>query len=81
MKDNILGRNLTYLRKNAGFTRDKMAELLETSKFTYRKWEYGENEPNVDTLIKLGRIFNVSIDELVGNSKDGMQLALLEEKQ
>lgn len=69
LEGNILGENLTRLRKYREFTRDKVTEITEIPKFTYRSWEYGRYEPNVDQLIILSKLYNVSIDELVGNVK------------
>lgn len=69
MEGNILGNNLTKIRKFKDYTRDKVAEITGIPKFTYRSWEYGRYEPNAEQLIVLSRSFNVSIDELVGNVK------------
>ena len=37
---------------------------------TYQRYEYGEREPNMTTLIALADYFNVSLDYLVGRSDD-----------
>lgn len=31
----------------------------------YANWEQGRTEPNVDMLRKLGKLFSVSIDDLI----------------
>lgn len=65
-----MSQKIKELRKNEGFTRDDMAEILEISKFTYRNWELLEGIPSIEALIKLSNIFGVSIDEIVGNEAD-----------
>lgn len=45
-------------------TQQQMAEKLETSQQNYQRYESGQIEPNIATLIALSRIFDVSIDEL-----------------
>lgn len=46
-----------------------MSEQLEVSKFTYRAWEQGKNEPSIKHLLKLSDMFRISIDYLVGNDE------------
>ncbi len=55
---------LKELRIEAGLTQRQMAEKLETSQQNYQRYESGQIEPNIATLIALSRIFDVSIDEL-----------------
>ncbi len=55
---------LKELRTEAGLTQQQMAEKLETSQQNYQRYESGQIEPNIATLIALSRIFDVSIDEL-----------------
>ena len=44
-----------------------VADKLELSSHgVYANWEYGRNEPNVATLVSIAKLYNVSIDELVG---------------
>lgn len=57
--------NLKILRKQSNLTQRKIAEMLDVSERAYQHYEGGTREPNIEKLIKLADIFNVSIDYLV----------------
>lgn len=52
------------VEKNVGQV--ELAKAIGVSKGIISLWENGLREPNMYSLIKLARYFNVSIDELVG---------------
>jgi transcriptional regulator with XRE-family HTH domain len=58
--------NLLLLRKNKGLTQDDVADYLKLSKTAYFRYENDKAEPNIETLIKLADLYNVTIDQLVG---------------
>lgn len=58
---------LKYLRKQSGLTQKELAKLLGYEQTIVSMWENGTRDPNVQTLIELSKIFDCSIDELVGN--------------
>lgn len=58
--------NLKDLRKEFGFSQKQMAEKLAISQQTYSDYENCKTEPTMDTLISITKIFNVSLDYLVG---------------
>lgn len=62
----IIGKNLTYLRKYNKMTQLELAEKLNYSDKAISKWENGESVPSVEVLYKLSKIYNVSLDSLVG---------------
>lgn len=57
---------LKYLRKEKGIGQTELAELCEVSKGIISLWENGLREPTMGNLIKLAKIFDVSVDYLVG---------------
>ena len=66
-KGTLLAQNLKKLRKMNNYSMSAVADKLELSSHgVYANWEYGRNEPNVATLVSIARLYNVSIDELVG---------------
>lgn len=65
----VLGDNLTILRKDRGYTRKDIEKLIGINWLTYRSWEYGTYEPQIEWLIKLSTLYQISIDELVGIKK------------
>ncbi len=62
-----LGKNIYALRKEKGFSQEKLAEKVNVTRQTISNWESGETSPNPEQLILLSGALNKSIDELVGN--------------
>jgi transcriptional regulator with XRE-family HTH domain len=67
----LLGKNLYELRKSASLSQEELAERLGVSRQAVSKWECGEALPDTENLIAISRIFEVSLDSLVGNAQDG----------
>lgn len=63
-----------FEREKKGLTQNELADLLGVSQQTISKYENGTREPDIDTLINLSRIFNVSIDYLLGLSTDNQNI-------
>lgn len=61
---------LKDLRLANELTQKELSEKLGCTQTAVGKYERGDLEPNIDTLIKLAGIFEVSIDYLVGNSDE-----------
>lgn len=45
---------------------EELGEKLGVSKQTVSHWETGSRKPDIDILIQMADIFNVSLDYLVG---------------
>lgn len=56
---------LIKLRKEAGFSQEELGNKLNVARQTISKWELGETTPEMDKLIKISEIFNVTLDELI----------------
>lgn len=56
---------LYELRKKSGFSQEELANRLNVSRQTVSKWEVGETTPELDKVIDIGNLFNVSMDELI----------------
>ncbi len=61
--------NLKKLRKEKDISQEQLAEKLNISRQAISKWESGKAYPDIDNLILLRDIFNVSLDELMVNEK------------
>ena len=69
MSKNIypLPNNLKKLREGKGLSQDRLAKLADVANNTIIKIEQGENKnPTLDTLQKIAKVLDVSIDDLVG---------------
>ncbi|OIX11392.1 helix-turn-helix domain-containing protein [Bacillus thuringiensis] len=64
----MLGEQLIYLRKKQGLTQNDIAYQLNVARSTYTNWEAGRAEPDLNTLIEIANIYNISLDNLVGRT-------------
>ena len=58
--------NIKRLRKLNDLTQKQLAEKLSRTQPYINQWEREERKPNVEDLIKMSEIFDVSIDEILG---------------
>jgi len=65
-QDYPLSKNLRKLRKQKGLSQDRLAKHADIANNTIIKIEQGENiNPTLDTLKKLSKALDVSIEKLV----------------
>lgn len=55
------------LRKKNGFSQDELAEKVMVTRQAVSRWETGETIPNTETLKLLSKLFNVTINTLLGS--------------
>lgn len=55
---------LIKLRKAAGLSQEELGNRLDVARQTVSKWELGETTPEMDKLVELSNLFNVSMDEM-----------------
>ena len=60
-----IGRQIALLRKEKGYTGEKLAELLGVSPQAISKWENGKCLPDTVLLPELAKAFDCSIDTLL----------------
>ena len=60
-----LGTNISRLRAEHHLSQGDLAEALEVSRQSISKWETDSSVPDLDKLVKLSKVFGVSLDELV----------------
>ena len=59
-------KNLRKLRRVKGFSQERLARLADVANNTIIKIEAGKNQnPTLDTLKKIAKALEVSIDELI----------------
>ncbi|EDN8735510.1 TPA: helix-turn-helix domain-containing protein [Listeria monocytogenes] len=71
----MFGNNLKKLRNKAGKTQEDIAKILGISRGAYSHIENGRNEPDIETIVKLAEIFEVSTDYLLGRDDNSDLLA------
>ena len=65
-----LGNKIYSLRTEKNMSQEDFAEILEVSRQSVSKWETDASVPELDKLIKICNIFNISLDELTGRTSD-----------
>ena len=65
MKNNVFGKRLKELRLEKGLSQRKLGEVFNVCNQTISFWEIGSREPDLDTLLKLARFFDVSLEHLL----------------
>lgn len=58
---------IAELRTKKGFTQEELARKVFVTRQAVSRWEMGETVPNVETLKLLSRLFDVSINTLLGS--------------
>lgn len=58
----VLSEKIAFFRKNKGLKVAELAEKTRVSDDAVRSWERGTRVPDIDNLIKLADVFDVSLD-------------------
>jgi len=66
----LFSQRLKMLREENGWTVEELAEKLETSKSNISFYENNKRLPGYEMLFKMMRLFNVSVDYIIGASDD-----------
>ena len=61
---------LVQLRRRRGLTQAQAAELVDTSRQAISKWESGTGVPTLENIKALARVYGVSFDTLLDDSRD-----------
>ena len=61
------GEKIQNLRQKKGWSQERLGQELNLSRQSISKWESGTATPTVDNLKELAKIFDVSVDSLLGN--------------
>lgn len=60
---------ILQLRTKKGLSQDELAEKLYVTRQAVSRWETGETVPNTETLKLLSKLFDVSINTLLGSPR------------
>ncbi|WP_294298442.1 LexA family transcriptional regulator [uncultured Chryseobacterium sp.] len=61
----VFSENIRLLRGTLGKTQRELSQQIQITSSRYSSYENGKSKPPVDVLIRISRIFNVSIDLLL----------------
>ncbi len=60
-----LGQKISLLRTAMDYSQEQLAEQLSVSRQSVSKWESDKSIPEVNIILKLSSIFNVTLDDLL----------------
>lgn len=66
--------NLKMLRKQAGMSQEQLAEKLGVSRQAVTKWETGAGIPDIENIMAISMLFDISIDDLLSNERDSKKV-------
>lgn len=75
-----LGERIYELRNGKNLSQGDLADALDVSRQSVSKWENNMAVPDLDKLIKLCDIFEISLDELTGRETPESKLIPIESK-
>jgi len=66
-----IGETIYKLRTTKNMSQGDLADLLDVSRQSVSKWETNQSVPDLDKIVKLSKIFEVTLDEFVlGEEKE-----------
>lgn len=65
MNINLTAHYLQFLRKSNNYTQEELAGKLDISRQAVSKWETGITIPDLEVLLKLSKLYNISINDIL----------------
>ena len=60
---------LMELRRKEGLSQEELGYKLNVTRQTVSKWELGQTTPEMDKLVEISKLFNMSVDDLINDSE------------
>lgn len=75
-----LGTQIRTLRQNAQLSQEALAARVYVSRQTISNWENDKSYPDVNSLVLLSEVFQVSLDTLIKGDLDAMKKTIQQEE-
>ena len=62
-----IGEKITHLRINAKMNQEQLAKALDVTRQSISKWEMDQASPQVDKIIEICKLFDITADDLINN--------------
>ena len=76
----ILSEQIKLGRKELGMSQADLADAIWVSRNTVSNWERGDTTPDIQSLVLMGALFGLSLDEMVKGDEQVMAQALERDK-
>ncbi len=67
---------LKFYRHECGLTQQQVADRLKIERSTYTYYETGKTKPDINTLIKIAKVYNISYTKLLEGIEDELENAV-----
>lgn len=67
---------LKFYRHQAGLTQQQVADKLKIERSTYTYYETGKTKPDISTLIKISKVFNINYTQLLEGIEEELEDAV-----
>jgi len=64
-----IGSKITELRKARKWSQEELAKKVDSSRVMIGNYERNTNTPSIDIILKMAKVFDVSVDYLLGEGK------------
>lgn len=64
-----IGERIAQLRKQHNLSQDELAKKAEVSRTIIGNYERNANTPSIEVVIKLAKVFKVSVDYIIGEGQ------------
>lgn len=68
-----VGKQIQHYRKEKNLSQDELAEIIFVSRQSISNWERGATYPDIQNLLLLSRVFEVSLDQLIKGDVETMK--------
>ncbi len=69
---------LKYYRHECGLTQQQVADRLKIERSTYTYYETGKTKPDINTLIKIAKVYNINYTQLLQGVEEELEAAVAE---
>lgn len=63
------GEKLKSIRRQSGMSQEKLAEKIGVSRQAITKWETDRGIPDIENMMAISELFDISVDELISEQK------------
>lgn len=67
---NTIGSRIRYVREKLGYTGEEFGKCLNVTKVAISNWENDNRKPDLDTIVRIANLGNVSTDFILCNTKN-----------
>ncbi|OFK79343.1 transcriptional regulator [Anaerosphaera sp. HMSC064C01] len=68
-----LGNHIKHYRNEKGLSQEELAERVYVTRQTISNWENNKNYPDINSIVLLSEIFEISIDNLIKGDLEQMK--------